>query len=64
MQLIESYLVEVGRYLPAATRSDILSELRVSLEDQAQELAGDSAPTQDHERAVIERLGHPLKVAS
>ncbi|MEL7448488.1 MAG: hypothetical protein AAFN78_04720 [Pseudomonadota bacterium] len=64
MRLIESYLDEVSRYLPAKQRGDIVSELRVSLEDQAQDLAGDAEPGPEHEKAAINQMGHPLQVAS
>ncbi len=64
MRLIESYLDEVSRYLPARQRGDIVTELRVSLEDQAQDLAGDAEPGPEHEKAAINQMGHPLQVAS
>jgi uncharacterized membrane protein len=64
MQLIESYLSEIARFLPAGQRADILSELRSSLEEQVLDLAGDNAPGLDEQKSVINRLGHPMSVAS
>ncbi|MFK8017650.1 MAG: hypothetical protein AB8G17_19655 [Gammaproteobacteria bacterium] len=64
MGYVDSYLVQVGRHLTNAQRDDILDELRSSIEDQVHDIAGDREPTPDDEKAVIARLGHPLKVAS
>ncbi len=64
MRLIESYLSEVGRHLPKKQRSDILNELRVSLEEQVLDAAGETPPDLDDEKKVINGLGHPLQVAS
>ena len=64
MQLIDSYLSEVERFLPADQRADILGELRSSLEEQVLDVAGDTTPGLDDQKVVINRLGHPLKVAS
>lgn len=64
MQLIESYLSEVERFLPAGQRADILGELRSSLEEQVLELAGDNEPGLDEQKTVINRLGHPMSIAS
>ncbi len=64
MQLIESYLFEVGRYLPDDQRDDILGELRSSLEDEARELAGTDTPTREQIETVLNKYGHPINVAS
>ena len=64
MQLIESYLSEIERFLPAGQRADILGELRSSLEEQVLELAGDNEPGLDEQKTVINRLGHPMSIAS
>lgn len=64
MLWIQSYLSEVGRHLPAAQRDDILAELGSSLADQARDLADGQPPTPEQEQQVIDRMGHPLKVAS
>ena len=64
MRYVNSYLSEVGRFLPARQRSDILGELRATLEEHAQDLAGDQPVNATHEKTAIEALGHPMKVAS
>jgi len=64
MRLVESYLNEVGRYLPGSDDNDILRELRASLEEQVYDAAGDATPGPQHEKTVLNRLGHPMKVAS
>ncbi|MFK7885371.1 MAG: hypothetical protein AB8G16_00785 [Gammaproteobacteria bacterium] len=64
MLWIKSYLSEVGRYLPPSQREDILTELETSLSEQAQDLANGQAPTDKQQQQVIDRMGHPMKVAS
>ena len=64
MQLIESYLFEVGRYLPEDQRDDILSELRSSLEEEIREAAGTDTPNREQIETVLNRYGHPINVAS
>jgi len=64
MQLIESYLHEVGRYLPEEQRDDILVELRSSLEDEVRESAGTDNPTRNQIETVLNKFGHPINVAS
>lgn len=64
MQLIESYLYEVGRYLPEDQRDDILGELRSSLEEEVRELTGTADPTREHIETVLNKYGHPINVAS
>ncbi|MFK8031479.1 MAG: hypothetical protein AB8G18_14680 [Gammaproteobacteria bacterium] len=64
MQLIESYLHEVGRFLPQEQRDDILGELRISLEEEVTELAGTDNPTRDQVELVLNKYGHPINVAS
>lgn len=64
MRWVESYLAEVERHLNEDGRADILGELRASLEEQIDELAGAGEPTEAHQKQAINALGHPLKVAS
>ena len=64
MRYVDSYLSEVGRYLPGRQRGDILGELRAALEEHAQDLAGDGPVSSAHEKTAIEALGHPMMVAS
>lgn len=63
MQLIDSYLHEVGQYLPSEQRTDILAELRSQLEDEVLEEVGDE-PSREQIEAVLNRYGHPINVAS
>ena len=63
MELIERYLQEVGKYLPADKRVDILSEMRSSLNDTLE--AHTSAGSQEDEvLQVLQEMGAPRKVAS
>lgn len=66
MELVNSYLMEVGQHLPRDQRSDIIGELRDDIAEQLNALAEQAgrAPDAADERAVLGRLGHPLKVAS
>lgn len=64
MRLVEQYLEQVGRHLSEEVREDILSELRSSIEEELLEL-GDQGDLDDQQQAlVIERYGHPIKVAA
>ncbi|MEM7082910.1 MAG: hypothetical protein AAF465_09255 [Pseudomonadota bacterium] len=61
MSLTDHYLYEVGRYLPDAQKSDILAELRSALEDEISEFG--PAPNREQIESVLDRRGHPQKVA-
>lgn len=63
MNLIERYLNEVGRRLPAAKREDIRNELRSSLEDALESRAAGEA-TEDDVVAVLREFGPPEAVAA
>lgn len=66
MKLVERYLREVSQSLPHDERTDILDELRGSIEEQIVDRATSEnrAITQDDEKAVLRSFGHPLRVAS
>ena len=66
MQLVDSYLNEVGRFLPAAQREDIINELREAITEQIEDLAqaGTGSPASSDAETVLRGFGHPLKVAS
>ncbi len=64
MQWVESYLSQVRRYLPGKANDDIIAELRASIEEQVYDVAGDAPAQPDDEKTVLNRFGHPLKVAS
>jgi len=61
--LIERYLQEVGRRLPAAKRSDILPELRSSLIDDL-ETRTDGQPQEKDAEALLREWGAPAQVAA
>lgn len=65
MNIVSNYLTEVGRFLPEADRSDILHELRSSIEEEIAEQAADAhqTPNEDMAAQVLGRFGHPIKVA-
>ena len=66
MDLLERYLQAIGQHLPAATRNDVLNELRGNLEaqidDRVQQL---NRPLTDHETAaILHAHGRPEFVAA
>ncbi len=63
MELIERYLQEVGRHLPANKRADILSELRSSLNDSL-EARTNGQPDEEAVIQVIKEMGAPREVAA
>ncbi len=66
MEIVDSYLIEVGQFLPEDSRQDILAELKVTLEEEISDSAEQAGEDPDvhHAQAVLQRFGHPLKVAS
>jgi len=63
MELIERYLQEIGRHLPANRRADILSELRSSLNDSL-EARTDGQPSDEAVIQIIKDMGAPREVAA
>ncbi len=63
MELIERYLQEIGRHLPANKRADILSELRSSLDDSL-EAQTNGQPSEEAVIQIIKEMGAPRKVAA
>lgn len=65
MELVNSYLSELRQHLPRDQRDDILTELRDNIVEEINDRAADrdAAPDIGDERAVLAKLGHPLKVA-
>ena len=65
MELVESYLKAVRRYLPRGMRDDIVAELRVELraqmEDQQAELG--RGLTDVEQMAIFKKQGDPMSVA-
>ncbi len=66
MEIVDSYLIEIGQHLPEDSRQDILAELKVTLEEEIGDRAAQAGvePDVQHAQAVLQRFGHPLKVAS
>jgi hypothetical protein len=63
MNLIERYIYEVGRQLPAKDRSDIQVELRSSLQDALGSKV-DGEPTKADVVALLKEFGTPKEVAA
>ena len=63
MELIERYIHEVGRYLPAKNRRDIQAELRSLLSDALEDSAG-AEPTEAAVVAALKEFGSPRSVAA
>lgn len=65
MELIDRYVHEVGRHLPAGLRGDVEAELRSLLEDSLQERARETGRPADEAMAtdVVRSLGKPRIVA-
>ncbi|NJN55466.1 MAG: hypothetical protein HC804_12350 [Anaerolineae bacterium] len=66
MDLIERYVVEVGRHLPRQQRLDVQTELRSLLQDMVEDRAQTKVDKADEEvvTAVLLEMGPPQKVAA
>ncbi len=66
MQLLETYLKAVGRFLPARDRDDIVRELSENLRSEIEEREADvNRPLSEAElKAVLDAFGSPLEVAA
>jgi hypothetical protein len=66
MNLIDTYVSEVGRRLPRKQRSDIEAEIRSTLEDMLEERSGQTGKPVDDELVVeiLKEYGAPEKVAA
>jgi hypothetical protein len=66
MNLIDTYVSEVGRRLPRKARSDIEAEIRSALEDMLEERSQKSGKPVDDEMTfeVLKEYGAPEKVAA
>ena len=66
MELVQSYLNEVSRFLAEEQREDVLPDLRDAIEEEVFAVSEEAGrePTEDDERAVLAGFGHPLKVAN
>lgn len=66
MKLIDRYVQEVGKHLPARSRADIQSELRSTLEDMLEDKAQSTGRPADETltRELLQEYGAPDKVAA
>jgi len=64
MKLIDLYVAEVGRHLPAKNREDIEKEIRSMIEDMLEEQTGGQEPNEDQVVEALTKLGPPDKVAA
>jgi len=66
MQLVDRYLQEVKRYLPAVQRDDILKELSANIlgEMDDRESTLGRTLTEDEQIAILQQQGSPMVVAS
>lgn len=64
MELMERYLYDIGRRLPARQREDIVKELRSLLSDALDARTEGREPTEEDVVAVITAFGSPASVAS
>jgi len=65
MNLIDRYVREVGKHLPARSRDDIQKELKSTLEDMIEDRVEQSGDTRDEamEIELLKEYGSPEKVA-
>jgi len=64
MDMIESYLYETARRLPAKQRADIEKELRSLIMDNLDDITKcEREPTEDEVKEVLKNLGSPAEVA-
>jgi hypothetical protein len=66
MDLVDTYVTEIGRRLPRKTRSDIQAELHSSLQDMLEERSQKTGKPLDEEMIleVLKEYGSPEKVAA
>jgi len=66
VELLDRYLYEVRRYLPAAQQDDIIAEISDAIQSQAEEREQQlgRALTAPEESAVVKAFGHPKLVAA
>jgi hypothetical protein len=64
MDLLERYIVEVGRHLPRKGREDVLNELRSTLHDMLDDRVAEGKPTESDVEALLREYGSPRLVAN
>jgi hypothetical protein len=63
VDLVERYVHQVGRYLPAKERADIEAELRSQIQDQLEDRFAGS-PTEAEVASVLKEFGYPYVMAT
>lgn len=63
MSLIDRYVTEVGRHLPADERADIEAEIRSTLEDMVEEQTQSKPATDETVSEVLQQFGDPELLA-
>ena len=64
MNLLDKYVVEVGKYLPRKNRADIEAEIRSTLEDMLEERSQGQAVDDEMVKILLKEYGSPKKVAA
>ena len=64
MELLDRYIYDVGRRLPAKQREDIEKELKSLLLDALEARTGGAEPTEADMAAVLKEFGSPEEVAA
>ena len=66
MRLVESYLIEVCRFVPSELRDEIARDLREAIAEEIYVLADahNEDPPDTDVKQVLNRFGHPLKVGA
>lgn len=64
MEMLDRYIYEVGRHLPANQREDIVKELKSLLTDALEAKAEGREPTEDDVAQVLREFGKPEDVAA
>lgn len=65
MNLIDKYIVEVGKHLPRKNRADIEAEIRSTLEDMLEERGQGKGPAEEAAvLALLKEYGSPREVAA
>jgi hypothetical protein len=63
-ELIKQYSIEVGKYLPAKDRKDIVREIYSTLTDTFEDQSGPSGGTEEDAFALLTKNGHPRRKAA
>ncbi len=64
MNLIDRYILEVGRHLPRKNRQDLQAEIRTLIDDMLADQYPDTQPDEAQVASILSQLGKPQKVAA